>query len=101
MIHGDHGSRIVRSAPVPAGAGNLTEDDFLGGFATLLAARGPGIQPGVEGSPVAVQDIVARIVMRDALLNPASGDPVPVVFLQKYGSWGDPLRRLLVPSLAR
>jgi hypothetical protein len=39
IVHGDHGSRIVRLSPHVSNAAALTADDFRDGFSTLYAVR--------------------------------------------------------------
>ena len=46
IVHGDHGSRIVRHIPVPDNAAKMTIADFRDAFSTLFALRAPGIAPG-------------------------------------------------------
>lgn len=105
VIHGDHGSRIVRTMPFPENATELTEEDLLDGFATLLAVRGPGIRPGVDSAAVAVQDGVPLLVAGDSLeTGRATGETTPAVMLETYGlkQSGSPgLLRFSAPSLAR
>jgi hypothetical protein len=98
MIHGDHGSRIVRTMPYPENASKLTEEDLLDGFATLLAIRGPGIPAGIDSSAVLIQEAVPRLIIGDSL-PPQSPADTPAVFLSRYGL-RDSRVRLAAPSLA-
>jgi hypothetical protein len=100
VIHGDHGSRITRTIPIPENASQLTDQDLLDGFATLLAVRGPGVRPGIDSSPVAIQDLVPELIA-GAPLGDRAGDGVTLsVFLLKPGSESTSVR-LPAPSLAR
>lgn len=78
IVHGDHGSRIVRRLPVQQTAASLTRSDLHDGFSTLFAAKLPGRAPGVVRDAKPLQALLA-----DALgLAPVAG-PAKVM-LQDY-----------------
>jgi hypothetical protein len=82
IVHGDHGSRIVRRLPVQQNAASLTARDLQDGFSTLFAAKLPGQAPGVVRDAKPLQALLA-----DALgLTPAAG-PAKVM-LQDYEQHG-------------
>jgi hypothetical protein len=69
VVHGDHGSRIVRRLPVQQTAASLTRSDLHDAFSTLFAAKLPGRAPGVVRDAKPLQALLA-----DALgLAPVAG----------------------------
>jgi hypothetical protein len=60
VIHGDHGSRIVRHLPAAANASRLTREDFGDSFSTLFVARIPGRQAGVVRDPQPLQELLSE-----------------------------------------
>jgi hypothetical protein len=101
VIHGDHGSRITRNHPIPEHASQLSDQDLLDAFATLLVVRGPGISPGVDTSAVSIQRLVPTLIYGDSLSRLGGAVAHPVVFLDAYGMGGDPPVRWPAHSLAR
>jgi hypothetical protein len=99
VLHGDHGSRILRTMPDTDDSAKLTNQDLLDGFATLLAVRGPGIQAGVDSSAEAIQVLVPRLILNDSLGSKAPGPPV--VFLEHYGPLGHPMLRFSAAVLGQ
>jgi hypothetical protein len=82
IVHGDHGSRIVRRLPVQQNAASLTAGDLRDAFSTLFAAKLPGQAPGVVRDAKPLQALLA-----DAFgLAPAAG-PAKVM-LQDYEQHG-------------
>ena len=78
IVHGDHGSRIVRRLPVQQNAASLTAADLKDAFSTLFAAKVPAQAPGVVRDAKPLQALLA-----DALgLAPVDG-PAKVM-LQDY-----------------
>jgi len=62
VVHGDHGSRIVRHTPVTSNAARLTPQDFSDAFSTLFAVRRPGLEAGVTGSARPLQELLGEAV---------------------------------------
>ena len=60
IIHGDHGSRIVRRSPSAAYADRLTREDFNDAFSTLFAVRSPHLKAGVEREQRPLQELLAE-----------------------------------------
>jgi hypothetical protein len=60
IIHGDHGSRIVRHLPVARNAALLTQADFGDAFSTLFAARIPGREPFVVHDSRPLQELLSE-----------------------------------------
>lgn len=80
IVHGDHGSRIVKHNPVPENAAALTLTDFRDAFSALFALRAPGI----------AAEEVAGLRPLQALLSEALGiektfDPPKVYLRPKQG----------------
>jgi hypothetical protein len=62
VVHGDHGSRIVRRMPLAENAARLTPQDLRDGFSTLFALRAPGVAAGVAREPRPLQALLAEAV---------------------------------------
>jgi hypothetical protein len=48
VIHGDHGSRIVRVEPTIENDGRFSDRDLVDGHAAFFAVSAPGIEPGYD-----------------------------------------------------
>jgi hypothetical protein len=60
VVHGDHGSRIVRTFPWADNAARLTRADFNDAFSTLFAVRRPGVDPGEIAGARPLQALLAE-----------------------------------------
>jgi hypothetical protein len=60
IIHGDHGSRIVRHAPVVQNAARLTAPDVNDAFSTLFVVKAPGLAAGVVHDPRPLQALLGE-----------------------------------------
>jgi hypothetical protein len=60
IVHGDHGSRIVRHLPIAANAALLTQADFDDAFSTLFAARIPGREALVVRGARPLQELLSE-----------------------------------------
>jgi hypothetical protein len=60
VVHGDHGSRIVRNPPVAGNAARLTREDLADAFSTLFAVHKAGLEAGVVGGPRPLQELLAE-----------------------------------------
>jgi hypothetical protein len=60
IVHGDHGSRIMRNVPVTGNAERLTRSDFNDSFSTLFAVRMPGGQGGSVSGPRSLQQLLGE-----------------------------------------
>jgi len=76
IVHGDHGSRIMRNVPVTLNAERLTRSDFNDSFSTLFAVRLPGEQGGIVSGPRSLQQLLG-----EALGLPVESSP-PKVYLR-------------------
>ena len=70
IVHGDHGSRIVRHLPIATNGALLTQSDFGDAFSTLFAVRSPGKEPLVVRGARPLQELLS-----EALQLPL--DPLP------------------------
>lgn len=61
IIHGDHGSRIVRWEP-PGNKKRLIPSDLVDGYSTLFAIKGPDLPPGYDMRIVPIQELFASLV---------------------------------------
>jgi arylsulfatase A-like enzyme len=80
VVHGDHGSRIVKHNPVPENAAALTVTDFRDAYSALFALRAPGV----------AAEEVAGLRPLQALLSQAFGiektfDPPKIYLRPKQG----------------
>ena len=57
ILHGDHGSRIVKFPPNYANLDRLDRDDFIDGFSTFFAVHVPGLAPGYDSALTPIQEI--------------------------------------------
>jgi hypothetical protein len=65
IVHGDHGSRIVRYAPVARNAARLGLPDFNDAFSTLFVVKSPRLASGVVHERAPLQSL-----LREALALP-------------------------------
>ena len=79
IVHGDHGSRIGERPYIIAHPEMLTAQDLLDHYATLLAIKAPGIKPGMNNAPVALQAIFADTFLGGAIETAA---PPNTVFMR-------------------
>ena len=99
IIHGDHGSRIIRVNPNQGSFGKFGDSDMIAGFSTLFAVRAPQVPPSYfpERQPVAtlLHDF-AKSGFRAA---PEPKTPqVPSVYLADERDWTPARRVALAPS---
>jgi hypothetical protein len=64
IVHGDHGSRIVRTAPVTDFAGYFSDQDVIAGHATLFAVREPQPQPQYYETPQPISGLLREFAVR-------------------------------------
>ena len=83
VIHGDHGSRIVRTEPGLLNRRWLIPQDYTDAFLALYAVKSPEISPGYDPRPAALPDLIRALAQgeMDAPGGPGGGRP-PEVFLQ-------------------
>ncbi|MFO1305218.1 MAG: hypothetical protein U1F54_15920 [Burkholderiales bacterium] len=60
VVHGDHGSRIVRHEPTSDNAALLTDDDFKDAFSTLYAVKTPGRRGGYDRTIRPLEELLAE-----------------------------------------
>ncbi|HEX5613185.1 MAG TPA: hypothetical protein VFX67_11055 [Burkholderiales bacterium] len=60
IVHGDHGSRILRLMPVAANAARLTRADLRDAYSTLFAIRAPGTAAGARGGQQPLQRLLGE-----------------------------------------
>ena len=76
VVHGDHGSRIARVAPLTTAPQPLSDEDLADMYSVLLAVRSPSLSPGYR------QDLVSlQALFREMFLGGSRGDRPPDVFL--------------------
>ena len=73
VIHGDHGSRIIRNTLVAKNVARLTQEDFRDAFSTLFAIRMPGQWGGVVRGDYSLQ-----LLLSEAFQLPIDRSPVKV-----------------------
>lgn len=60
IVHGDHGSRILRLMPVAENAARLTRADLRDGYSTLFALRAPGAPAGARSGLQPLQRLLGE-----------------------------------------
>jgi hypothetical protein len=60
IVHGDHGSRIVRHRPLEANLGTLVDDDFRDAFATFFAIKDSNSIGEIDTNTLPIQQLLAR-----------------------------------------
>jgi hypothetical protein len=61
IVHGDHGSRIIRNTPVASNAARLTQADFGDAFSTLFAVRMPGREGAIVRGLRPLQQLLSEV----------------------------------------
>ena len=68
IIHGDHGSKIYQLRPSANDQNKLSHADYLDGFSTLFAVKGPRHPPGYDRRVAPIEQLLGEVV------GAASGD---------------------------
>ena len=76
VLHGDHGSRIARVAPLTTMPQTLSDQDLTDMYSVLYAVRSPSLAPGYREELVSLQ-----AQFRDTFLGAPRGDGPPEVYL--------------------
>lgn len=95
IVHGDHGSRIVRSFP-RSSSQNLSEEDLIASYSTLFAVRLPDGTPAIDRSVVTVDELLRSLVASEFQAVDAQGELDPKVWLSD-GDW-KPQRQISLPE---
>jgi arylsulfatase A-like enzyme len=80
LVHGDHGSRITATPPEPPFADAMAPRDYVDAFATLFAAKLPGVAGGVDRRVLALEDLTAAVT-RDGRLPADGASEAPFVWV--------------------
>jgi hypothetical protein len=76
IVHGDHGSRIARIAPLTTTPQPLSDEDMADMYSVLFAVRSPSLAPGYR------QDLVSlQALFREMFLGGTTRDRPPEVYL--------------------
>jgi hypothetical protein len=94
IVHGDHGSRTGERPFITDDPDAMTDADRLDHYATLLAIKTPGVTPGLQGEPVALQHLFAEKFLGGAKSGPKPGEvyirTVPYgKFVETHMVWPD------------
>lgn len=76
IIHGDHGSRIMRVPPVTNAAGQFTDDDVIAAHATLFAVRGSRTKPRYDQTPQAISALLREFATSNFQVDPDTTTPM-------------------------
>ncbi len=76
IIHGDHGSRIMRVPPVTDVTGQFKDDDVIAAHATLFTVRGPRTRPRYDETPQAITALLRSFATSDFQSDPAPASPM-------------------------
>jgi hypothetical protein len=100
IIHGDHGSRIMRTYPTIQNEGHLSEVDMLDGFSTLFAVKLPE-QKGMYDSKAYPLEYLLQVNVLNYLSN--NQEPVqqssPYVYLKSEDALDVDLRKVPYPII--
>lgn len=83
IIHGDHGSRIVRHHPLVENLNLLVKDDFRDAYSSFFAVKSGSSTGGLDVVPLPLQTLLAR----EWQLQAPQVEPHDV-YLEKYGQTG-------------
>ena len=61
IVHGDHGSRIVKNSPEASNIKNLEAADFIDAFSVHFAIKRNGVKSGMDNRFVSLQALFAEI----------------------------------------
>lgn len=61
IVHGDHGSRIVRTVPRTTSTHQLVDDDFRDSYSAFFAVKTPASAGLVYSLPASLQRLLARV----------------------------------------
>jgi hypothetical protein len=80
VLHGDHGSRVVRRQPIDQDPNDVAPFDLVHSFSAWFAVKAPHVARGYEPGPAPLEELLLATVVERRL--PKSGD-VPTVFLER------------------
>jgi hypothetical protein len=95
VIHGDHGSKIVQRSPTVKNQETLSNSDYVDGFSTLFAIKGPRHPPGYDRRVAPIQQLLWEVVGGETGDDYSHVEQIPYVFLQ--GGPGKPMLRQPLP----
>jgi hypothetical protein len=83
VIHGDHGSRIMKTEPTIENEQALTNQDIVDGYSTLFAVKYPKHNGYYDPKPYPIEFLLQDKVVKPLLGKKESATPsAPFVFLQ-------------------
>ena len=62
IVHGDHGSKIYQRRPSANDQHKLSHADYLDGFSTLFAVKGPRHPPGYDRRVAPIEQLLGEVV---------------------------------------
>jgi hypothetical protein len=62
VVHSDHGSKISQRHPSASNQHKLSDADYLDGFSTLFAVKGPHHPPGYDRRVAAIEQLLGEVV---------------------------------------
>lgn len=84
IIHGDHGSRLVRHEPYEMNKAKLSDTDLIAGFSAMFAVRGNGIAPAYNNRPQPVAALLGELANAGFKIAPAGNSPVLPLVLDDW-----------------
>jgi len=98
IIHGDHGSRIVRMEPSIENEQELSKQDYIAGYSTLFAVKFPKQLGGNDTKPYPIEYLLREKVVNNLLgKNGTLTPPTPFVFLRSEDLAVQALKRVPYP----
>jgi hypothetical protein len=82
VVHGDHGSRIVRHEPITANRAGLSAQDINDGYLALYAVKSPGIAPGYDETVMALPELLQAMVRGTGRTAAAPAAAQPRIYLR-------------------
>ncbi len=102
IVHGDHGSRIVKNELLAETQEHITDSDMIAGYSTLFAVRANGIAAGYDMRRVPAAKLLTALAQSQFRSVKIDLEPgfVPSVVLAS-GNWRPVSRRALPASWAK
>jgi len=88
IVHGDHGSRIVRVEPRTKNKSRLSVQDFHDAFSTLFAVKSPGLPSGYDSRMMGLPRLLRDTVVEAHGSISSAAEEAPFVYL--HGGNGAP-----------
>jgi hypothetical protein len=82
ILHGDHGSRIYQRDPEAMNEQKLSHSDYVDGFSTVFAVKGPRHPAGYDRRVAAIEQLLGEVVGEETGDDLPHVEQIPYVFLK-------------------